>query len=112
MLQPRDPGFDPVIMDWWLEINARLAMPMDLFSGSSRPLQDWASQPEADAVWYYALDLFEEDEFHKFLTLAQHMQSIDSVHVVTALYITSQLSDDLLHDIQIPGVWLVRVQKT
>ncbi len=73
---------------------------------------DWMHQDSPDVIWYYSLDDWEEADFRNRLWLARHSHLVDAVHVVTALYLTSMISEDILHDLEIPGVWLVRVQKT
>lgn len=112
MTQPWDPGFDQVLSTWWIEINHYHVMPMDLEPGHANPLRDWARQREPDVLWYYALDDRDEPDWLSLFDVAQHLSSIEYCHVTTALYITSQIAPDLLHEIEIPGIWLVRVQKT
>lgn len=111
MRQPWDPGFDEVIETWWTQLNDYQCLTVDLYPGHI-PLKDWAQQQDQDRLWFYPLDDWEEEDMRQFLVLAQGLPGVDQVHVSTALYITSQVSEDLLHDVEIPGVWLVRVQKT
>lgn len=112
MTQPWDPGFDWCIASWWISMNQCHPFNIRLAAGGRDPMLDWLHQTTEDVIWYYALDDWQEDDFLNRLWLAQHSGMINCVHVVTALYLTSMVSDDLLHDLEIPGVWLVRVQKT
>ena len=111
MRQPWDQGFDPILADWWIRINREHPVNLPIRAGSAQPIRDWVGQRESDALWYYALDDRTEQEWREQLDLASLLETIDSVHVITALSITSQLSEDLLHEIEIPGIWLARVQK-
>lgn len=111
MTQPWEQDFDHIMATWWILINRELPMNLPIHPGTHNPLRDWVGQTESDAVWFYGLDDREEEDWHDQLNLASHLETLDSVHVTTALYITSQISEDLLHDIEIPGVWLCRVQK-
>ena len=112
MTTPGQKHFDWVMASWWIAMNESHPFDIRLHAGGQDPMLDWMHQTAPDAIWYYSLDAWEEDDFRNRLWLAQHSGMIDSVHVVTALYLTSMVSDDILHDMEIPGVWLVRVQKT
>lgn len=111
MTQPWEQNFDHIMATWWILINQQHPMNLPIHAGTHNPIRDWVGQPESDAVWFYGLDDREEEDWRSQLKLASHLETLDSVHVTTALYITSQISEDLLHDIEIPGVWLCRVQK-
>ena len=111
MPQPWDPGFDHIMSTWWIQLNAHQPLTVDLYPGT-HPMKDWSQQQDQDRVWFYPLDDYEEEDMKQFLALAPGLRGVDQVHVSTALYITSQLSERLLHELEIPGVWLVRVQKT
>ncbi len=112
LTQPWEQGFDHIMARWWILINQRCPMSMSIRPGTHNPVQDWARQTQQDCVWFYGLDDREEEDWRDQLNLATHLETIDSVHVTTALYITAQLDEDLLNDCEIPGVWLARVQKT
>ena len=112
MTQPWDQGFDWTMASWWVAMNESHPFNIKLAAGGADPMLDWMHQTTEDVIWYYGLDDWEEDDFRNRLWLAQHTGDIDAVHVVTALYLTAMISDDILHDHEIPGVWLVRVQKT
>jgi len=112
MTQPWEQGFDQILATWWILINQRHPMNLPIHAGTHTPVRDWAAQAAGDCVWFYALDDREQEDWQDQLTLAQHLVSIDSVHVTTALAITAQLDLDLLHEVEIPGIWLCRVQKT
>jgi hypothetical protein len=112
MTTPGKQDFDWVMASWWIAINESHPFNIRLAQGGRDPMLDWMHQTSEDVVWYYSLDAWQEDDFRNRLWLAQHSGLVDSVHVVTALYLTSMISEDILHDLEIPGVWLVRVQKT
>ena len=112
MRQSKDPDFLPVLRTWWIEINEWIPMNLALAEGTQDPAIDWMHQERSDQVWWYDHDRWQESDFESRLWLVSHLPEFMSVHVTTALYITSQISTDLLHDLEIPGVWLVRVQKT
>lgn len=112
MTQPEQLDFYSILLNWYIEIQEHLQYPIKLARGSSIPISDWMQQSESDQLWYYALDGHTEHQWHDLFWLAKQDRSIDSVHVTTALYITAQLDEDLLHELEIPGVWIVRVQKT
>jgi len=111
MPQPWEQGFDRILAHWWLRLNQRHPMNLPIHQGTHSPIRDWAGQADPDAVWFYGLDDREDEAWQEPLALARHLASIDSVHVTTALAITAQLDEDLLHELEIPGIWLARVQK-
>lgn len=112
MTQPEQLDFYSILLTWYIEIQEKLQYPIKLARGSNVPISDWRDQSAQDQLWYYALDNYDEDHWHSLFWLAKQTKSIESVHVTTALYITAQLDEDLLHELEIPGVWIVRVQKT
>jgi hypothetical protein len=112
MTLPGEQHFDWIMASWWIAMNECHPFNIRLHSGGQDPLLDWMHQDSPDVLWYYSLDAWQEDDFRNRLWLAQRTGDIESVHVVTALYLTSMVDEDMLHDYEIPGVWLVRVQKT
>ena len=112
MTTPGEQAFDWVMASWWTAMNESHPFNIQLHSGGQDPMLDWMHQTSEDVIWYYSLRLWQEDDFCNRLWLARHSGLVDSVHVVTALYLTSMVAEDILHDFEIPGVWLVRVQKT
>ena len=112
MTTPGEQAFDWVMASWWIAMNQHHEFNIQLHAGGQDPMLDWMHQSSEDVIWYYGLDQWQEADFHNRLWLARHSHMVDSVHVVTALYLTAMISDDILHDLEIPGVWLVRVQKT
>lgn len=112
MTQPEQLDFYSILLTWYIEIQEHLQYPIKLARGSNVPITDWMQQVETDQLWYYALDNYDEETWQSLFWLAKQDESIESVHVTTALYITAQLDEDLLHELEIPGVWIARVQKT
>lgn len=112
MLQSGDPGFQACLRTWWIEINDLVPMNLRIQRGGLDPVLDWMHQESSDQVWYYDHDAWGETDFESRLWLVSHLPEFLSVHVITALAVTAQISEDLLHELEIPGVWLVRVQKT
>jgi hypothetical protein len=76
------------------------------------PISDWVNQTDPDAVYYYSLDLFDHEDLQQYLDLAELAHGIDSVLITTALDLTCRLDPDLTNDMEIPGVWIARCQKT
>ena len=112
MTTPGQAQFDWVMASWWVELNHAHEFDIPLHAGGADPMLDWIHQTEPDVIWYYAMDLWQEADFGNRLWLAQHRPEFVSVHVTSALYLTSMISEDILHDQEIPGVWMCRVQKT
>ena len=110
--QPWDQGFDSVLIDWWTGFNDVLPTELTLAQGSHQPLTDWVVQADLDCVWYYPLDDWDIEELVLRANTAIELPRFLAIGVNTALSVTAGLSDDLLHDVEIPGIWLIRVQKT
>jgi hypothetical protein len=112
MIQPSEPGFDAVLGVWWQNLNNRQWLTVDLVPGNRNPISDWCAQDEDELVWYYAMEDFTAEELEAMVDFAVLMRRIDSIQLTTALYITAQVDEDLLNELEIPGIWLVRVQRT
>ena len=111
MIQPGTQTFDWILAHWWIIINRSHVMPMRIARGGADPMLDWIHQSPRDLCWFYSLDQWTESDFQNRMWLAQHMPEFDSIHILTALSLTCGIDPELTHDMEIPGVWICRVQK-
>ena len=111
MPQPEDPDFVDIISEWWTELNLRVPLSTELYSGTDHPVFDWSSQSEPEITWYYGLDRYSLDEVENFCILGQYMRGIEHLAVTTALDLTCTIDPEITHDLIIPGVWLIKVIK-
>jgi len=112
MLVPGTRGFTRVLLHWWQTLNSAQYLTVDLYPGTALPISDWVNQTEQDQAYYYSLDLFDHEDLRQYLELAEITRGIDSVLITTALDLTCRLDPELTHDMEIPGIWIARCQKT
>lgn len=112
MTQPWDPRFQSILHQWWQEFNSWVDTELPLTEGTRNPMRDWLEQGDSDLLWYYPLDDWDFDELVERINTVIELPGMEAIGLVTALSVTARLNEDLLHELEIPGIWLVRVQKT
>ena len=110
MLQPWDYRFDQVLVAWWQRINQEQLLTTELEMGT-QPMKDWRYQQDQDVTYYYALDDWTFDELCAWAQARTMLLPYCQVQIITALEFTVNLDVDITHDMEIPGVWLVRIVK-
>lgn len=111
MRTPGTQDFINVLDIWQLTIQEITELVLDLRLGTQEPLKDWHMSQPGEHVYYYSLNDYTIDDFEPWCQAYSFLNPRGHIQVITALQLTTTIDTDITHDIEIPGVWLVRVVK-
>ena len=103
-----DPEFQSVLVQWWLRISRSGAAVYDLESGTLDPVGDWLTTGPQRQIYAYPAEIW---HFDTLVELAQEFEgrSGRSCVIASALQITVIINPDILHDIEIPQLYLAYI---
>lgn len=105
MIQPNDPEFRSVMVQWWLRITRSGPVVDDLESGSLDPLTDWLTASASRSIYAYPTEIWSYDELRDIAQKFYDLSGRRAV-IVSALQITVIINTDILSEIEIPGLYL------
>lgn len=111
MTQPWEPGFDPIMAQWYRRVWARTDCLPGVRRGSGQPMRDWLAQDQPEQIWFYGLDDRTHEEWQEYRDRCHLVPGVRDMGWTTALAMTQALAADLLHELEIPGVWMVWVRR-
>lgn len=108
MIQPDDPRFHSAMTQWWLRICRTGPAVYDLEPGTLDPVSDWQSTGPERRIYAYPTELW---ELETLLILAEEFeqQSGRPTTIASALQITHIINPDIIHEQEIPGLYLVYI---
>jgi len=108
MIQPDDPKFHLVMTAWWLRICRSGPAVYDLEPGTLDPVNDWQSTGPERCVYAYPSSIW---DLATLQALAEEFEQHTgrSCVIASALQITAFINTDILHDQEIPGLYLAYI---
>lgn len=105
MIQPDDPEFRSVMVQWWLRITRSGPVVDDLESGSLDPLADWLTARAGRSIYAYPTEIWSWEDLNHLAEEFHNLSGRRAV-IVSALQITVIINTDILSEIEIPGLYL------